>query len=370
MTSSPIVRYYCIMDGKGSSLSSGLLKVPAGGQGAPQGESAPERESPYRKVAKFLILIGPEEAAKVLSMLSQEQVEKIILEVASVKSVDPDEAAGIFAEFDALASRASLSTGGIETARDILTNAFGSDAAEMVIEKAVPLSVEKPFSFLEDVSAERLFQLIKDETPAVRAAALSQCSSKQAADAISLMPEDMKTETVLQLARLKELNPDALRRLAASMQEKLKKLSISATTSVDGPSVLAGILRKMDGSSEKEILDSLVGTDPALAKNISDRLFTLDDIALAPDRFIQEELRRMKTHEIAALIFGKSDEFRAKIFKNISKLRGASVLEEESACSPFPPAETRNVTEAFFNSVRQGWEEGLFSIDDSERWVD
>ena len=361
------------MDEKGATLSSGLLKVSAGDAGTSQKENALERESPYRKVAKFLILIGPEEAAKVLSMLSQEQVEKIILEVASVKSVDPDEAAGIFAEFDALAKHASLSTGGIDTARDILTNAFGSDAAEQVIEKAVPLSVEKPFSFLEDVSSERLFQLIQDEVPAVRAAALSQCSAKQAAGAISLMPEEMKAETVLHLARLKELNPDALRRLAASMQEKLKKLNISATTSVDGPSVLAGILRKMNGSAEKEILDSLVNADPSLAKNISNKLFTLDDIVLAPDRFIQEELRRMKDHEIAALIFGKSDEFRAKIFKNISKLRGASVLEEESACKPFPPAETRAATEAFFNAVRQGWEEGLFSIEDGDRgdkWVE
>ena len=360
------------MDEKGASLSPSLLKIPAEDASVSQKENALEHESPYRKVAKFLILIGPEEAAKVLSMLSQEQVEKIILEVASVKSVDPDEAAGIFAEFDALASRASLGTGGIDTARDILTTAFGSDAAERVIEKAVPLAVEKPFGFLEDVSPERLFQLIQDEAPSVRAAALSQCSARQAAGAISLMPEEMKAETVLQLARLKELNPDALRRLAASMQEKLKKLNISATTSVDGASVLAGILRKMDGASEKEILDALVDSDPSLARNISDRLFTLDDIALAPDRFIQEELRRMKDHEIAALIFGKGEEFRAKIFKNISKLRGAAVLEEESACSPFPPAETREATEAFFNAVRQGWEEGLFSIDDDDRgnsWV-
>ena len=361
--------YHLNMDKNGDSLSPGLIKVSEGDSGASQNKAP--RESPYRKVAKFLILIGAEEAAKVLSMLSQEQVEKIILEVASVKSVDPDEATGIFAEFDALAKRASLNAGGIETARDILTNAFGSDAAEQVIEKAVPLSVEKPFSFLESVSPERLYQLIQDEGPAVRAAALSQCNARQAAGAISLMPEEMKAETVLHLAKLKELNPDALRRLAASMQEKLKKLSISATATVDGASVLAGILCKMDGASEKEILDSLVGADPSLAKSISDRLFTLDDIIKAPDRFIQEKLRRMKDHEIAALVFKKSEEFRRKIFRNISKLRGASVLEEESACSPFPPAEAKAATEDFFEAVRQGWEDGLFSIaSDDDVWVE
>ncbi len=362
------------MNKDGASASHGLLKVPGGDSGAPpKKEKSSARESAYRKVAKFLILIGAEEAAKVLSMLSQEQVEKIILEVASVKSVDPDEAAEIFAEFDTLAKRAAVNSGGLDTARDILTNAFGSDTATQVIEKAVPLSVEKPFSFLDSISPEKLFQLIKDESPAVRAAALSQCRPKLAAGAIALMPEDMKGETVLQLARLKELNPNALRRLAASMQEKLKKIAIFSTTSVDGPSVLAGILRKMDGSSEKEVLDSLSGIDPALAKNISKRLFTMDDVVLVPDRFIQEELRKMKDHDIAALIFGKGEDFRRKIFKNVSKLRGASVLEEESACSPFSPNESAAATEEFFNTVRQGWEDGLFTIDDGDRgdvWVE
>ena len=361
------------MDEKGASVSPGLIKVSAGDADASQKEKAREGESPYRKVAKFLILIGAEEAAKVLSMLSQDQIEKIILEVASIKAVDPDEAADIFAEFDTLAKRASLSTGGLDTARDILTNAFGSDTAAQVIEKAVPISVEKPFSFLEDISPEKLYQLVQDESPAVCAAALSQCSPKLAAGAIALMPEEMKAKTVLQLAKLKELNPDALRRLAASMQAKLKKLAISSTAYVDGPSVLAGILRKMEGSAEKEILDSLNETDPALAKNIGDRLFTMDDILLTPDRFIQEELRKMKDHEIAALIFRKSDEFRRKIFRNISKLRGVSVLEEESACAPFSPAESKEATAAFFDILRNGWEDGLFSIDDGDRgekWVE
>ncbi len=361
------------MNKEGASAVRGLVKVPGRDSSTSQKTRDFAHESPYRKVAKFLILIGAEEAAKVLSMLSQEQIEKIILEVASIKSVDPDEATDIFAEFDSLAKGAALNSGGIDTARDILTTAFGSDAAAEVIDKAVPLSVEKPFSFLSSVSADKLCQLMQGESPVVCAATLSQCPPKLAAATIARMPEDIKRKTVIQLANLKELNPTALRSLAASMQAKLKKLAISSTASVDGPSVLAGILRKMEGSAEKDILDSLAGVDPSLAKDISDRLFTIDDIVFASDRFIQEELRNMKDHEIAALIFGKGEDFRHKIFKNISKLRGAAVLEEESACSPFSPNECNAATSAFFATVRKGWEDGLFSIDDGDRgevWVE
>ena len=58
-----------------------------------------EKESIFRRVAKFLLIIGIDEAAKILPHLFPEQVDKIALEIASIRSVDEDEAALILAEF-------------------------------------------------------------------------------------------------------------------------------------------------------------------------------------------------------------------------------------------------------------------------------
>ena len=71
----------------------GLLKVPVE-EAAPDGQ-----DSVYRRVAKFLLLIGEDEAAKILPHLSEKQIEKIIPEIASIRSVDKDEAAVILEEF-------------------------------------------------------------------------------------------------------------------------------------------------------------------------------------------------------------------------------------------------------------------------------
>ena len=84
----------------------------------------PAGDSVYRRVAKFLLLIGVNEAAKILPHLTDEQTEKIIPEIASVRSVDPDEASAIFAEFQSLLQR-SRQSGGVQTARTILEKAFG-----------------------------------------------------------------------------------------------------------------------------------------------------------------------------------------------------------------------------------------------------
>nr|MCR5607361.1 flagellar motor switch protein FliG [Treponema sp.] len=93
--------------------SGGLLKVPS--SSAPHSNKAGNKESIYRRVAKFLLIIGVDEAAKILPHLSEEQTERIIPEIASIRQIDPDESAAILAEFQSLVQQARQN-GGVDTA--------------------------------------------------------------------------------------------------------------------------------------------------------------------------------------------------------------------------------------------------------------
>ena len=81
----------------------GLIKVSREGD---------QKESPYRRVAKFLYLIGEAQAAKVLQKLTREQIEKGVAEMLTIRYVDKDEAAYILSEFTALYNEAKNSVGG------------------------------------------------------------------------------------------------------------------------------------------------------------------------------------------------------------------------------------------------------------------
>ena len=107
-----------------------LIKVPA------DESSAQKKDSVYRRVAKFLVLIGVDEAAKILPHLSPEQTEKIIPEIATIRTISDDEAAVILAEFQGLYKYVT-EKGGKETARAILEKAYGSEKAEEMLKKAV-----------------------------------------------------------------------------------------------------------------------------------------------------------------------------------------------------------------------------------------
>lgn len=353
-----------------TSDSQTTIKLPANVRLEKNENANPEKDSIYRRVAKFLLLIGIDEAAKIIPHLSPEQTEKIIPEIASIRSVDPDEANVILAEFENLVQR-SREDGGVSTAKTILVKAFGEERANEMLQKTVPFPNGKPFDYMQEMEGERVFFLLKEESSAVQALVLSHLKPKVAADVINQMELSAKTEVVRRLASLKKIDPEVLRRVDQAMQEKVKNSNTSKSDSIDGRGALADILKKMSPESEKNILSMLSDTDPDLGVDLRQRLFTVDDVINCDDRVIQEKLHQMSEIEIAYLIAGKSQDFRDKIFKNISKGRGDIVLEEENLHKPMLKKDCDAITTEFFSFLRRKWEKGELRIigRDDEQYV-
>lgn len=353
-----------------TSDSQTTIKLPANVRLEKNENANPEKDSIYRRVAKFLLLIGIDEAAKIIPHLTPEQTEKIIPEIASIRSVDPDEANVILAEFENLVQR-SREDGGVSTAKTILVKAFGEDRANEMLQKTVPFPNGKPFDYMQEMEGERVFFLLKEESSAVQALVLSHLKPKVAADVINQMELSAKTEVVRRLATLKKIDPEVLRRVDQAMQEKVKNSNTSKSDSIDGRGALADILKKMSPESEKNILSMLSDTDPDLGVDLRQRLFTVDDVINCDDRVIQEKLHQMSEIEIAYLIAGKSQDFRDKIFKNISKGRGDIVLEEENLHKPMLKKDCDAITTEFFSFLRRKWEKGELRIigRDDEQYV-
>ena len=333
----------------------GLIKVPA----APR--EADGRENIYRRVAKFLLLIGTDEAAKVISHLSPEQTERIIPEIVSIRRIDPDEAAVILEEFKALLDNARQQ-GGVATARNILEKAFGSDRADELISKAVPFPEGVPFDYLQEMDGERVFFLLKDEPPPVQTLVLSRLKPAVAAEVINQLDSEQKKEIIRRLAKLAPMDPEILRRVDRAMHDKVLAMNTHAADSMDGRGALTEILKRMSPNAEKDILTALADLDPDLSNDIRDRLFTMDDILMADDRFIQKKLHTMGEGEIALLIAGKPESFRQKILSNVSKNRGDVILEEEVLRRPMRRRDCDEVTARFFSILRRAWEEGTLII--------
>lgn len=342
--------------------SGGLVKIPA---------SSTEKDSIYRRVAKFLVIVGIDEAAKILPHLTEEQTEKIIPEIASIQKITPEESASILEEFESLVEKAR-EEGGLETARNILTKAYGSEKAEDMLKKSVKYPDGKPFDYLSDANAERIKVLIDGESDAVKSLVLSQIEPKKAAKVINLMDVDDKKKIVLRLAKMKPVAPEILAEIDRSLHEKLLTQNTENSQNMDGRGVLAQILKRMNPSVENSIINTLSEQDPELGEDLRKRLFTEEDVIGSDDRFIQNYLHDMEDRDIAVLIYGKNDAFREKILSNVSKNRRRVILDEESMIHHLTKSDSEKMTSSFYSVLRRAWENGDLRVsgrDEGEVYV-
>lgn len=351
-----------VKDAAKNLTSGGLVKIPA---------SSTEKDSIYRRVAKFLVIVGIDEAAKILPHLTEEQTEKIIPEIASIQKITPEESASILEEFESLVEKAR-EEGGLETARNILTKAYGSEKAEDMLKKSVKYPDGKPFDYLSDANAERIKVLIDGESDAVKSLVLSQIEPKKAAKVINLMDVDDKKKIVLRLAKMKPVAPEVLAEIDKSLHEKLLTQNTENSQNMDGRGVLAQILKRMNPSAENSIINTLSEQDPELGEDLRKRLFTEEDVIGSDDRFIQNYLHDMEDRDIAVLIYGKNDAFREKILSNVSKNRRRVVLDEESMIHHLTKSDSEKITSSFYSVLRRAWENGDLRVlgrDEGEVYV-
>ena len=319
-------------------------------------------ESKYRRVAKFLMLIGSDEAAKVLANLDESQVEEISREIATIRGIGADEAAGILEEFHSLLSGAyhygGAAQGGVDEARRLLYAAFGPEKGETMLRRSVPQTDEGLFGFLEDFSGEQIMTLLRDESPAAVAMILSRVNPKLSASVLSFADEQWRKDAVLRIGRLGRIAPEVLEKTAESLREKARHIGSTTTTNLDGMGALAAILKHTDISFGDKILNELAESDEDLSRNIKERLFTLDDVVKAEDRPIQEKLRNMDVKDIAVLIKGRPVNFSEKILSNVSANRREEIRLEGNVLGPIPKKDAEKAIKEFMDWFRAAREKG------------
>jgi len=320
-------------------------------------------DSKYRRAARFMVLIGADEASKILSRLDPSLVEAISKEIVGIGTISPEEAETVLEEFRSLLSPSygysGSSSGGVEEARRLLYAAFGPEKGEELLLKAVPEAAENPFDFLTEFSGEQLALLFKDESPAACAMVFSRLPSKACAAVLANISPEKKLEIVKRIAHLKESSPEVIDRAAAAIREKARHFGRDDTArEIDGKGLLAEILKHSDMAFGGRILEELEENDPSLSREMKDRLYSLEDVCGAADRPIQEKLRAMDDREIALLLRGRSEAFTQKILGNLSQTRSARIKEESNIMGPVPKIETEAAAREFLAWFRLSREEG------------
>ncbi|MGF2615646.1 flagellar motor switch protein FliG [Rossellomorea vietnamensis] len=297
-----------------------------------------------QKAAVLLISLGPDVSASVYKHLSEEEIEKLTLEISGVKKVETVAKEEVLEEFHNIAlAQDYISQGGIGYAKTVLEKALGNEQASAIINRLTSSLQVKPFDFARRADASQILNFIQNEHPQTIALILSYLNPQQAGQILSELSQEVQADIARRIALMDGTSPEVISEVEAILERKLSTTVTQDYSQTGGVEAVVEVLNGVDRSTEKTILDALEIQDPELAEEIKKRMFVFEDIVTLDNRSIQRVIRDSENEDLLLSLKVSSDEVKDIVFRNMSTRMVDSFKEEMEFMGP---VRLRDVEEA------------------------
>lgn len=297
-----------------------------------------------QKAAILLISLGPDVSAQVYKHLSEEEIERLSLEISSVKKVESEVKEDVLDQFHQIAlAQDYISQGGVGYAKTVLEKAFGKQEASEIINRLTSSLQVRPFDFARKADSHQVLNFIQNEHPQTIALILSYLDPEQAGQILSELQEEVQADVAKRIATMDSTSPDIISQVEQVLEKNLSSSLTEDYTQTGGIESVVEVLNSVDRSTERTILDTLEIQDPELADEIKKRMFVFEDIVILDNRAIQRVIREVENDDLRLALKVASEEVKDIIFKNMSQ-RMADTFREEMEF--MGPVRLRDVEEA------------------------
>jgi flagellar motor switch protein FliG len=307
-----------------------------------------------QKAAALLISLGPEASAEVLKHFKESEIEALTVEVFQLEKIGEELKSQVLEEVYHMAlARDFLTSGGMDYARDMLVRALGRERAQEVIERLAASRRPQRFAFVRDSEPSQLAQFIGSEHPQTIALILSHLQPIQAAQTMSYLTPEVRTEVALRIATMDRTPPEVVEQVEDVLKRKLSSVITRDYTSVGGTQFLVSVLTTVDRGTEKQILEYLDATNAELAGEIRKLMFVFDDLVRLDDRSLQRVLREVDSKDLALAMRGTSEELQERIYRNQSTRAAQALREEMEIGGPVRLRQVEDAQSRIVNVVRR-----------------
>jgi flagellar motor switch protein FliG len=281
------------------------------------------------RAAILLLTIGEESAAHVLKQLGPKEVQRIGTTMASLTNIKRESITEVFNLFvNEITNTTGFGIGADGYVRNMLTKALGADKASGIIDRILLGGNTQGLDTLKWMDARAISDVIRQEHPQIQAIVIAYLDSELSAEVLSYVPENMRLDIMIRVARLDTVHPEALSELNHILERQFSGSSTTQKRRIGGTKVAADIMTNLDGSIETEIMDALSEVDEELSSTIQDLMFVFANLMDIDDRGIQALLRETATEVLVIALKGADEALREKIYGNMSS-RAADLLRDD-----------------------------------------
>ncbi len=326
------------------------------------------RMSGARRAALLLVALGQDRAARVVQALRNDEVEQVMAEIANLGPVDEPLVNQVLKDFISQAHRqARAPQGGVDVARDLLSQALGSQAkAEAMMARIGGAPVGAHFRALTALDSSVAASVLGREHPQTIALVLSKLPPERALALLRELPEAIQGDVSYRIATLKAPSPEAVRAVEAGLERRIVSAAAGQRLRVDSDPLkpLLEILTRADADTDTErtILNRIDEVDPQLGSDIRQRLFTIEDLVKLEDKALQLLLRQVDQKDLALGLKGTSEHVRERISSNLSERAQENLKEEMDLLGPQRLQDVEKARKEIVRAVRQLEQEGTIVV--------
>lgn len=312
------------------------------------------RLSGTERAALLLMTIGENEAAEVLKFMGAEEVQKLGSAMASLKSVSRSDADRVLEMF--IMDVEDHTALGVDTenyVRKLLGNAFGAAKANAFIERIVSGDEARGLEALKWMSSREVVDIIQDEHPQIIAIVLAFLDSNQAAEVVEKLPAEIRSDIVMRVARLSDIQQSALAEIETLIASKSADSGPGGTRTVGGNKVAANIVNALKPERGEALLAEIKEKNAELSDRIEEMMFVFDTLLEVDDRGIQTLLREVNNELLVVALKGCDPTISDKILGNMSKRAATLLREDMDAKGPIRLSEVETAQKEILDVARR-----------------
>ncbi len=313
-----------------------------------------EALSGTQRAAVLMLLLGEQQAAEIIRYLNPKEVQALGAAMVSVADLSQEAVNVVLDDFVATLKRqTSLGLGTGDYVEKVLKRALGDDKAASVLSRIMPGQGSKGLEILKWMDARSIADMIAGEHPQVVAIILSVLEYDVAADVLSYLPPESRSEILQRVASLETVQPSAMEELEAIMKKQFSSNSSAKSSSFGGIKAAAKIMNFVKVDLESSIMRGLAGIDADLMQKIQDNMFTFDNLAGVDSRSIQTLMRAVESEMLMVALKGAPDFVKDKFLDNMSARARLMFVDDMEARGPLRMADVEEAQKQVIRIARK-----------------
>lgn len=317
-----------------------------------------------KKLAIFLIAVGPEVASQVLNQFEDSEIEFFCREIANMKIVDFDIKNEALEDFtNLIAGSLGSIVGGINFAQKALGMSRFSSQSESILGKIAPGGSDSDLmQKICELEPLQIYNLFSNEQTQTLAYIMSNLNIEKSAKLVVMLDEGKRQQVLEKIGDMKEASVEMVARIATVIKPQLKDPDTQNVKKSDGVRFVADMLNIINKDIGKEFLAKLSESNAGLSAAISKKMFSFEDLLSlnAPD--LQRITREVEMNDLVVALKGASKALEEAIMKSVSKRAAESLKDELTMLGPVKVKAVEEAQSRIIQVVKRLEEDGSIEI--------